>query len=305
MPGEGLASVIAGYAWTRLRRLGPALGVVAALIAIYQFIPETPDVQIDLVARSDPTVLATRHLTANRPVVADTLVVAEPILAHEPVHIVANHLQFGDSGSLAGHDIIVFATRITAGRITANGAAGKSPGEMGSAGGEIQIVAARIDGTIIEATGGRGANGEDGAGGLPGGNGDCAGFGRWVGATDGGNGQNGMNGSRGGDGGQIRLLVAEDGGFPAPRATGGQGGSPGVGGPGGPGGTGCTGLGGSQSSHPNGQPGRDGDRGQAGATGGVLQREIRFRDVKGALENVDLADVHALRAVVERLWIGP
>lgn len=285
----------------QLPRVVKALGLVAALIAIYQFFPRTPAVEIDLVPSSDQIVLGSGDLDANLPVVADTVAIAEPLVATKPLRVITNHLLFGDSGSLVGPEITIFATRISGGRIGATGAPGRSPGEQGAPGGSIAIAAARIDGTTIEAAGGSGADGANGADGAGGRNGDCAGFGRWVGATNGGNGQDGTGGSRGGDGGQITLFLAEDDGFPEPNVSGGRGGAPGQGGRGGPGGTGCTGLGGSQSSHPDGRDGRDGTLGLPGELGTLVQRRIRFRDVSEALENVDLADESALVAVMNRL----
>ena len=286
-----------------MKILTGVVGFVAALIAIYQFIPETPDVDIRLVPEADPVVLSAELIASGRPVVADTLVVAQPLASPGSLYVVTNHLSFGGQGSLRGTNIVILATRISRGHIDVSGDVSTSSGAAGSGAGSILIAAARVDGTIIDASGGDGAEGTSGAPGRPGRDGDCAGFGGWVGASDGGNGADGGNGGAGGSGGTITLLLSESDGFPEPAVVGGEGGSPGKGGGGGRGGRGCTGLGGSQRSHPPGRNGIDGRPGQDGAPGALISRRVRFEVVRTVLENVDLTDGSALATAVEQLEV--
>ena len=266
-----------------------AVGFAAALIAIYEFIPGPKPTEILLTPQSETIVMSSSTLENNRPIVGDEVVVGERLVTGDTIYVVANHLLFGESSSLKAPKIVIFATRITGGLLDVSSEDATSPGDPGAPGGSIFVAAARLDGTRLDSSGGNGAKGRDGQDGTaPGIDGDCRGFGQWVGATDGGNGADGGNGGKGGKGGTITMLISHMDGFPEPIIAGGHGGARGIGGRGGRGGSGCMGLGGSQDSHSPGSNGADGVPGQTGDVGTLVHRQVHFKDVKRAIKDVDL-----------------
>ncbi len=256
-----------------------AVGFAAAVVGLYDKVfPPTPDERIRLVKESNTVVISSPDF-GHQPIIADRVTVEGVVVAGAPVHIVANHLDFGASGRIEAREVTIFATRVTGGFLDVSGVDGDSSNRDGSHAGSVFVAAARFDRTRVDATGGPGANGSNGRDGLDGRNGDCAGFGKWQGAQRGGDGAPGEDGGDGGNGGSVTLLLSTLDGFPDPNVAGGNGGEPGKGGRGGAGGTGCAGLGGIQGDEPDGRNGIDGDPGTDGAAGTTVMRKIRFRDV--------------------------
>lgn len=273
-----------------------AVGFVAGLIAIYNFIirPSDPE-KILLTPQSEMIVLSSSTLENNRPIVGDEVVIGKELVTDNAIYIVANHLLFGESSSLKAPEIVIFATRITRGNLDVSGEDATLIGDLGTGGGSIFVATARLDGTLLDSSGGNGAKGEDGGDGTPGRNGRCdrsrlLGGRGWVAASDGGDGNDGGNGGNGGAGGRITMLVSNMDGFPDPIVAGGHGGDRGTGGSGGSGGSGCTGFGGIQEPHPPGLDGDDGMAGQSGASGKLVRRKVHFKDIKRAMKDVDLTN---------------
>ena len=272
-----------------------------------------------LVEPSSETPLA---LTQEEAVRAAGLVVAAEVNVDTvvelstPVFVLANSLRFGPEGVLKAPTIVVFAARLIGGALDASGAPGvqgSSQDGAGFQGGSIFVAAGSVDGTRIEAAGGPGGIGETGKTGRAGRNGRCDGFGRWVGATDGGRGGSGGDGGRGGSGGEVTMFVPEyRRNYESPRVNGGAGGAGGQGGSGGRGGSGCSGLGGIQSGHPSGPGGGSGSRGERGTDGVVRSRNIQLVEIKAALDEVGQAlldpgfqELETLNAVRRRLLATP
>lgn len=277
------------------------VGFVAALITIYIFFVPLIAERIPpwRLVRDAPSVTVVTASTVG-PIVGDRVIVPAEFLTDDEVYIVANHLEFNASGSnenpmVRAPRIVVFAERVTGGILDVSGADGEGPGEAGSHGGELIVVASRLHDTVLAARGGNGGSGRDGADGRPGRDGECGPgiFGDFVGSTAGGSGENAGDGGAAGDGGRISLFVRRQGGFSA-STDGGNGGAGGVGGRGGRGGSGCSGLGGNQPTRSSGPDGRDGGTGSEGRPGAFLTNEIRFAEVKRAIREIDLGNASAL-----------
>lgn len=290
--------------------------------------PPPPQEPALLVESTSETQLLLTQDQAERttgPVVAAEVHVDTVIEMSTPVFVLTNHLRFGPEGALKAPEIVIFATHVAGGVLDASGAPGPpgssqsgagSPGDSGGPGlpgGSVFVAAGRVDDTRIDASGGTGGVGETGKVGGAGRNGSCRGFGDWVGATDGGRGGRGGDGGLGGPGGEVAILVPALGrNYERPRVDGGAGGGGGDGGAGGRGGSGCTGLGGSQSGHPSGPGGGSGSPGGRGADGNVGIRDIRFTQVKTALDEVGrvlrdpgFREIETLDAVRRRLLVSP
>ena len=263
-----------------------AVGFLAAVVALHEKLFPARDDEIRLVTSSADVVLSSADLQ-NRVIAGNEVFVDGAVVASSPIFIVANHLDFGESGRIKAPEITIFSTRITGGLLDVSGADADASISGGANAGDIFVAAARIDRTRFRATGGSGANGRNGMDGLPGRDGDCAGFGNWRSAQRGGDGAPGEDGGDGGNGGTVTLLVWATDGFPDPNVDGGNGGEPGQGGRRGGGGTGCIGLGGAQGDQPAGRNGIDGDPGTHGAEGTTVVRAIRFREVRNLISEAD------------------
>ena len=292
-PGHRVRSVSA--LWNRMTKtvkvivvvVVPAVGFVAAVVALYDRLFPASDDEIRLVTSAAAVVLSSSDLKndlKNQVIVGDEVIVDGAVVASSPIFIVANHVDFGESGRIKAPEITIFSTRVTGGLLDVSGADADASTTRGANAGDIFVAAARIDRTRFRATGGTGANGRNGMDGPPGREGDCAGFGNWRSARRGGDGAPGEDGGDGGNGGTVTLLVWATDGFPDPNVDGGNGGEPGQGGRGGSGGTGCIGLGGAQGDQPSGRNGIDGDPGTDGAEGVAVVREIRLREVSNLIK---------------------
>lgn len=262
-----------------------AVGFIAAVVGLHEKLFPASDDEIRLVKSDAHVVISASNL--NQVITGNKVVVDGAVVASSPIYIVANHLDFGDSGRLKAPEITIFSTRITGGILDVSGADADASIRNGASAGDIFVAAARIDRTRFRATGGAGANGGNGTDGISGRDGDCAGFGDWKSAHRGGDGGPGEDGGDGGNGGTVTLLVWAMDGFPDPDVAGGNGGEPGKGGRGGTGGTGCIGLGGFQGDQPSGRNGIDGDPGTDGAEGPAVERAIRFREVRNLIRDAD------------------
>lgn len=281
-----------------------AVGFFAAIVGLWdKFIPSPPVADIKIVPK-DKGVIHFGKLSpqpSNKMILADQLLVDDTrLIIPDGGGIVANRIELKGNAEIVGEDFFSIATIITGGTLSSSGTKGKD-------GGDIQVIAALIDGTKIESNGLNGKNGDNGhdgsngANGAEGRNGSCKGFGGWRSAhpgMPGGNGENGGNGKPGEDGGNagnITVLTTYDllispSAIGGNGGNGGKGGTPGQGGKGGRGGAGCTGLGGAQSSRPSGADGLDGNPGKAGSDGNTgksttpIVRKIDFTKVKKFFE---------------------
>ena len=146
-----------------------AVGFVAALIAIHEFFwPIIDPEKILLTPEAKTTILSSNMLETNRPIVGDEVVVGGRLNSSDAIYVVANHLHFGESGSLKAPRVVIFATRITRGSLDVSGDDATSSGGPGTEGGSIFVAAARLYGTQLDASGGNGAEGQDGRNGTPG-----------------------------------------------------------------------------------------------------------------------------------------
>lgn len=271
-----------------LARIGAVLGVIAAIIAIWQAIPSKPDderllfpdqtkkIQVDADSRWNDQMQGAHLLSVSGVVlnVPDGSVVS------------ANHIRLQNGGRITGRNFGVLATTIEGGSIDAtgnDGASGTTPGAAGlrgQDGGTMVVVAARISNTALNANGGDGGAGAVGQDGSDGRNGRCDGFGKWVKANPGGAGGNGGAGGAGGSGGSIAVYHSPAFSIQTPpKSEGGIGGTPGAGGRGGTGGRGCVGLGGSQSNAQNGKPGISGEQGISGLPTTPAVKAVPFHTV--------------------------
>lgn len=297
------------------------IGFISSVIGIWVFLYEpTPASEIELVEDTSDILIEKEGDASKLPLYmrADEIVVDGLKIRFPPGQlIVANKILLKDGAEIEGDSIFLAATQIEGGRITSNRL------RDGIHGGDLFLAVAMLNGTLVEANGGRGrdgsdgVDGEDGQAGADGKKGSCKGFGGWSAAHaglaggNGGDGLEGEDGERGGDAGNILILtsyeptvepiaIGGDGG------KGGHGGAAGRGGSGGRGGTGCTGLGGSQDGKPDGARGKDGKPGKDGRDGAKGRSKkpnikiVDFWDVRDAVmdESVDREEIiTALRSI--------
>ena len=182
----------------------------------------------DLVLSDAQVVLSASDDDAfDRPIVADEVLVNGAITTRKPVAIVANHLDFGRHGSIEAPAITVIANRVSGGRLDASGSDARRRGRSGTQAGSIFVAAARLERTLLDASGGNGAPGRRGRRGRNGVDGRCTSFfgiskwfggRRWRNATAGENGGDGGRGGNGGDGGTITLMTLPDSGATAAQS---------------------------------------------------------------------------------------
>lgn len=277
--------------WKMIERIGIVVGLILGIGALAQLIgsivERTSSEKLKVIERDDEVVLSPDAPTR---LVAGSIVVQGSVELPAGALVLTNHLSFRDDGALRGTNMAIIATRIDGGVIDASGHDGNSPGTSGDSGGSVLIAAGRIVGTTIQANGGRGIDGGPGRRGANGRNGNCAGFGGYKGADPGEQGGQGQQGGSGGAGGVVTVLTTHT--FsPTPSATGGGGGTGGPGGPGGRGGAGCVGLGGTQPPQPPGAEGGEGAAGKPGAAGTTnIRTAIPFDRVIDELRAVGIED---------------
>ena len=294
------------------------IGVIAAIaIAAVQWEPLADFVcgligESRLVRDGEAILIATADdLPHSQAIVGDTIRIDSAISVDRSVYVVANDLKFGPSGSIRASEVTIFATSVTGGSLDVSGADVTTLGGNGSDGGTIFIASGRVNGTRIDAVGGRGGKGEDGASGVDGQDGKCGAsipllnIDNWRGSKPGSDGVDGGDGGAGGRGGAVTILVSESGSFPEPNVPGGKGGMGGHGGSGGKGGAGCFGEGGNQPRRSDGNDGGAGDPGPDGAKGATVIREIDFGMVGRVLEGAVLTDPRVLAEAMQKLVEGP
>lgn len=289
---------------------GGIIGFAAACAALYPLVVTKifPDDGIKIIRDSQrqPVILTADKL--NSPVVQSRVRIDSELISKGAVHIVTNELAFGSNGKLVAPHVRIFATRVLGGTLDVSGSNAQEFGGHGDSAGTIFVLAARVKDTDMIASGGNGKIGSKGKDGSPGRDGRCTSKilqgQRWVGATDGGNGSNGQDGGNGGSGGDVKLLLAmnEHPYQPKPNVNGGQPGEGGHKGKGGKGGKGCAGPGGIQASHPGGLDGSPGNPGIRGEPGTFISRDIKFRNVKKNLDNVNLSSSNELKIAMEKIF---
>ena len=283
-------------------RFAFAVGLISGLIGIGSFLyTPTPDSETWLFPHNGPDLVISQ---SNKPKIVDGVIKANVItidgFKYTPppkTLIIANQIKLANDAEIYGDALHIVSTQIDGGKISSVGSLD------GKDGGDLFVVSALINGTIIEASGidgndgANGRNGVNGARGNNGRNGRC-GAGSYRSAHSGGpggdgtDGQSGENGSNGGNAGNIFIMTSyqlttppvANGGL---GGKGGQGGAAGIGGAGGRGGSGCTGLGGSQSSKSSGAKGTDGKPGVNGKDGNNGQT------VQPIVKIIDFSDVAA------------
>ena len=187
------------------------IGVIAAIaIAAVQWEPLADFVcgligESRLVRDGEAILIATADdLPHSQAIVGDTIRIDSAISVDRSVYVVANDLKFGPSGSIRASEVTIFATSVTGGSLDVSGADVTTLGGNGSDGGTIFIASGRVNGTRIDAVGGRGGKGEDGASGVDGQDGKCGAsipllnIDNWRGSKP------GSDGVDGGDGGGRR-----------------------------------------------------------------------------------------------------
>lgn len=270
-----------------LSGLAAALGSIASVIAISGMF--TGDVtQLKVTDRSDIRTILNQddidRFAGDVNVSADQLEIYETLFLPAGNHaIIANRIEFHGDAQLrvseegVGHVHVVFASpHLVDLNVDLSGVSGSADGAPGVSGGDITVLAGRIEGGRIVSNGGDGGRGRQGDPGLDGRRGQC-GAGRYQGARNGGPGQPGKDGGAGGDAGKIEVFLGEFSQV-GMSAVGGSGGSGGLGGPGGQGGAGCTGLGGTQASRSSGPVGVPGANGAEGNSYSPIVSQFDFAD---------------------------
>ena len=266
--------------------------------------------------RSDARVVLRPGDGVDRPVVADEVVIDSPVRTDQRVVIVANQVTFNEGGEISAPAVVVFARRVSFGRMNASGRPARGRrGRNGGDGGALFIAADRIEGTELDVSGGDGAPGARGRRGRDGVDGVCTSwfglsrlFGgpKWRDATSGQDGGRGGPGGNGGRGGQLTLFTRPGGERTLGEVdiNGGRPGGAGPGGLGGRGGRGCSPLVHIATNPP--QPnGASGGAGRAGARGrnGKLDLFDGFdaRHVGHFLDQVDLTKLQDILHTGRRL----